>query len=229
MMLALNTAEPFHEMALLREEKGALTLLKELRWPEDRKDVETLVPQLEELLQNTGGTKEEITSALVVKGPGSFMSLRTGIAFANALVEGLSASRELRLPLYELSTFEVLTLKAAVKDPLLIVLPAGGLDVAVHAEGEVKVGPLSGLLAKHTHGAGTKVAAELGETLRDELHSIAIEKGWHILEAHELQTLGEALQSAAPLALTSVDLVDPVYLRGPKITLSSDPWKQPRA
>ncbi len=228
MILALNTAQAFHELALLQQNGSALKLLKEQTWFEDRKDVDTLVARLQTFLDETGTTKEELTAVVVVKGPGSFMSLRTGVAFANALVEGLSASRTQRLPLYELTTFECLARKAAL-DPLLVILPAGGLDVGVHFKGEIKVGPLSPLLAELPHDSGLRVAAELSETLRDELKSIALEKGWALLEAHELQTLGEALQTLGLSGLTAVELVEPFYLRGPKITLSSDPWKQPRA
>lgn len=228
MILALNTAQSSHELALLRQGKDAsLTLLKELRWPADRKGVETLVPRLQELLSEADISKSELTAVLSIKGPGSFTSLRTGVAFANALAEGLRASQPVKT--YELDTFELLALKAATHDPLLVLLPAGGLDAGVFFEGELKVGHLSDLLAKLPHNPALKVASELGETLSDELHSIAHEKGWHVLESHEIQTLGEALQTQGLSSAQECEIVEPFYLRGPKITLSSDPWKQPRA
>lgn len=203
-----------------------------MTWPEDRKDVENLVPRLQELLNDCGATKDELTAIVVVKGPGSFTSLRTGVAFANALVEGLRATRPGRVALYEMTTFEALARKAATADPILLVFPAGGLDVGVMQmgiphEGSIQVGPLATLLAKFTHDHAVKIAHELNETLSDELKSIALEKGWHVLEAHELQTLGEALQTLGLRGLKKVDSVEPLYLKGPKITMSSDPWKQP--
>lgn len=229
MILALSTAQSIHELALLSQDPvdHSCTLIKEARWPEDRKDVESLVPRLQELLNDCGATKEEITALVVVKGPGSFTSLRTGVAFANALAEGLRADQAVEL--YEMSTFEALARKAASTDPLLVLLPAGGLDAGLFYEGTVQVGPLSTLLAKIPHNPKLKVVAELSETLSDELKSLVLEKGWKLLEAHELQTLGESLQTLGLRGLEKIQTVEPLYLRGPKITLSSDPWKQPRA
>lgn len=223
LILAINTAQPMHELALVEESETGLKLLKEERWLDDKQDVENFVPRLRAMLEEIGASKKDIQKIVVVKGPGSFTSVRTGVAFANALAEGLSAK------LYELDTFQTLAQKSAIKDPLLVVLPAGGLDAGVYFAGELKVGPLSELLAKHPHDHSYKVAQELSETLRDELHSIALEKEWHVLEAHEFQTLGESFETLGLEGCTEIELVEPLYLKGPKITLSQDPWKQPRA
>lgn len=226
MILALSTAQPIHELALLNVSGETCELVKEISWDEDKKDVETLVPKLQQLLEESGTKKNELTGIVVVKGPGSFTSLRTGVAFANALKEGLAASQKIEL--YELNTFELLARKAATADPLLVLLPAGGLDAGLWHEQKLEVGPLSTLLAPFPHDHSFKVAAELGETLREELKSIALEKEWKVLEAHELQTLGEALQTTGLTGLKKVSVAEPLYLKGAKITMSSDPWKQPR-
>ena len=227
MILALNTAEPIHELALFDPGAG---LFFEKRWPEDRKDVETLVPKLEALLTEAGATKEEIKAVLVVKGPGSFTSVRTGVAFANALAEGLSVK------LFELSTFELFARKLATTDPVLVVLAAGGLDVGVQSfenakksTDAVKVGPIATLLAEFPHDPSLKVIFQVGETAEDELKSIALEKGWQLVAEHERLTLGESLQSLGLDGAHPVDTVQPLYLKGPKITISSDPWKQARS
>lgn len=225
LILAINTAQPTHELALVEESESGFKLLKEDRWLDNKQDVEDLVPRLRTMLEEIGASKKDIQKIVVVKGPGSFTSVRTGVAFANALAEGLNAK------LYELDTFQTLARKSAIKDPLLVLLPAGGLDAGVYFAGELKVGPLAELLAKHPHDHSYKVAQELPETLRDELHSIALEKEWHVLEAHELQTLGESFETLGLedcTALSSGAFVEPLYLKGPKITLSQDPWKQPR-
>ncbi|MFA5854987.1 MAG: tRNA (adenosine(37)-N6)-threonylcarbamoyltransferase complex dimerization subunit type 1 TsaB [Candidatus Gracilibacteria bacterium] len=236
MILALNTAEKTHEMTLLTAER---ILLSE-KWLDDRSDVENLTPRLQKMLAELELTKEEITDIIIVRGPGSFTSLRVGIAFANALAEGLSTIK--KVALYSLTTFELLALKAATRDPLLIALHAGGLDAGVaftpNHESELKVGPLSDLLAKIPHGPQTHAIFELPETLSDEFHAIATEKKWTILESHELQTFGEALltsglatslvvPAAKPAApLTPADSVEPLYLKSPHITISLDPWKK---
>lgn len=219
MILALNTAQTVHELALLNGEH----LLVERRWENAKEDVEKLVPTLEEMLTEAGATEQDLTELLVVRGPGSFTSVRVGIAFMNALAEGLHAK------LYTLDTFELLARKAAIADPLLVVLPAGGLDVGIHYNGETKVGALAPLLATLTHDRSLHVAAELPETLADELRSLAREKSWRILEAHELQTLGESLATlglSGLSGLTPVATAAPLYLKDAHITVSKDPWKQ---
>lgn len=223
LILAINTAQPIHELALLDEEKSGISLLKEDRWQDAKQDLEQLPLRLRELLEAVGREKQEIKKIMVVKGPGSFTSLRTGVAFANALAEGLSAE------LFELDSFQCLARKIATANPLLVLFPAGGLDAGLYINGELKIGPLADLLAKHPHNPSYKIAHELGETLCKELHSIANEKGWHILEAHEYQTLGESIETLGLKDCKQVELTQPLYLKSPKITLSQDPWKQPRA
>lgn len=233
MILALNTSQSTHELALLDGDK----LLVERRWVNAKEDVEKLIPTVQAMLDDVGATKKDITELVVVRGPGSFTSVRVGIAFMNALAEGLHAK------LYALDTFELMTRKAATTDPVLVVLHAGGLDVGVKIfnqnglskpknEGDsvpgnnFKVGALAPLLAEITHDHSLLVVAELPETLMDELRSIAHEKNWKILEAHELQTLGESLATLGLQNLELADTVTPLYLRGAHITVSKDPWKQ---
>lgn len=233
MILALNTAQSTHELALLDGDK----LLVERRWVNAKEDVEKLIPTVQEMLDEVGATKKDLTELVLVRGPGSFTSVRVGIAFMNALAEGLHAK------LYTLDTFELMTRKAATTDPLLVVLHAGGLDVGIKIfnqnglsksknEGDsvpgnnFKVGPLAPLLAEITHDQSLRVVTELPEVLMDELRSIVREKQWTLLEGHELQTLGESLATFGLEKLTLADTVTPLYLRGAHITVSKDPWKQ---
>jgi tRNA threonylcarbamoyl adenosine modification protein YeaZ len=221
MILAINTAQAVHELALLRENPanpGEFELLAEKRWPDAHSDVEELTPFLKTMLEELGLSKEDLTDIVVVKGPGPFTSLRTGVAFANALAAGLGAR------LHALTSFELLRRKAAIPS-VLPLLHAGRLDIGLEWEGEIKVGPLAPLLSVLPHGS-LSIVAELPETLRDELHSIALEKGWKIVEGHELQTLGEMVMTYGLTGLESSENVEPAYLRGAHITKSSDPWKQ---
>lgn len=229
MILAINTAQLIHEMALLRENPanpGELELISEKTWADDRHDVDKLVPFLQKMLEEAGLEKSDITDIVVVKGPGSFTSLRTGVAFANALAEGLNAK------LHALSTFELLRRKAALTDPVLVLLSAGRLDVGVQhfskegLEEEVRVGPLAALLNDYPHGNSIHVVAELPEALREELHPLILEKKWTLVEGHQRQTLGETLMTYGFKELESAANVEPFYLKGPHITHSSDPWKQ---
>lgn len=229
MILAINTAQLVHEMALLRENPsnpGEFELISEKTWTDDRHDVDNLVPFLQKMLEEAGLEKSDITDVVVVKGPGSFTSLRTGVAFANALAEGLHAK------LHALSTFELLRRKAAITDPVLVLLHAGRMDVGcqyspkVSLQEEVRVGPLAALLNDYPHDNSIHVVAELQEALREELHPLILEKKWTPVEGHQLQTLGETLMTYGLADLESATNVEPFYLKGPHITHSSDPWKQ---
>ena len=213
MILGINTAQQMHEIALL----DAGEILLEKRWLDQRDDVERLVPTLASMLEELGLEKSEITDILVIHGPGSFTSLRAGVTFANALAEGLGAK------LHSLDTFELLELKAASVDPVLAVLLAGGQDVGIKVKDQIKVGPIAALLAPFEHHK-YKVIAEVRETQADELHSICLEKGWHKVEGHERLTLGEVLLSHE--LGEPQNLVEPLYMRGPHITKTSNPWKK---
>jgi tRNA threonylcarbamoyl adenosine modification protein YeaZ len=213
MILAINTTSNEHELALIEEGE----LISEERWRSNRDDVERLVPTLKGMLDEAGLEKSEITDVLVITGPGPFTAIRTGVSFANGLAEGLGAK------LYAMDTFELLKKKVASSEPVIAILHAGGLDVAVSEE-EVKVGALSSLLAPFTHHK-YKVVAEIKEVHHDELHSICLEKGWEQVEGHKLQTLGEVvLTYGLP---EPVEMAEAYYLRGPMITKSSNPWKKP--
>lgn len=138
MILALNTAQNIHELALLSSATAGAAdskLLAERRWVNAKEDVEKLVPTVQELLSEASATKQDLTGFVVVRGPGSFTSVRVGVAFMNALAEGLStahstAAHQTPVHLYAMDTFELLALKAPTTRPLLVVLHAGGLDVA---------------------------------------------------------------------------------------------------
>ncbi len=217
MILGINTAQPIHELAILERGK----LLAEKTWPDDRRDVEDLVPFLKALLEEHGLSKKDITQIVMVRGPGSFTSLRTGVAFANALAEGLCAK------LYFLDTFALLKRKAATTNPTLVILNAGGLDVGIQFNDEaIRVGHLAHLLNDYPHDKNMYVITELTETQREELNSIVREKNWKLIEGHELQTMGESLVILELEGLQKVKVVEPYYLKTPSITKSSDKWKR---
>ncbi len=191
-----------HELALLDGDE----LLLEKRWKDERDDVERLVPTLQEMLKELGLEKQEITEILAITGPGSFTAVRTGVTFANALAEGLNAK------LYGMDTFELLKRKAATTDPVIAILHAGGQDVGVKQEDEIKVGQIAMLLAPFEHNK-FKIVSELKETQEDELHSICLEKEWKKVEGHELLTLGESIQTYDLQDLEPTKQVEPLYMK----------------
>ncbi len=214
MILAINTAQKVHELALI----GSGKILMEKSWSDSKDDVEKLTPTLKAMLAELGVDKSQIDSILVVSGPGSFTSLRTGVAFANALASALPAK------LYAIDTFELLRRKAAI-DSVLVILNAGGLDVAVRHEKETEVGALSTLLHKFPHEKFS-VVSECTETQEEELNGICIEKKWKQIKGHELQTLGETVLTFDFENLKPLKVVEPIYMKGPVITKSANKWKQ---
>lgn len=234
MILAINTAQKVHELALISESNSSTVakILSEKIWTDAKDDVEKLTPTLAGMLEEIGSLKSEIDSIVVVSGPGSFTSLRTGVAFANALASGLGAK------LFSVDSFELLAMKAAISDPLIVVLNAGGLDVGIRVYNldvdadskkeknkATEIGSLAELLAKFPHEKFS-VVSECTETQSDELHSICLEKKWKEIKGHELQTFAESILTFDFKNLAAQKTVEPYYLRPPLITKSQDKWKQ---
>ncbi|MBU0982185.1 tRNA (adenosine(37)-N6)-threonylcarbamoyltransferase complex dimerization subunit type 1 TsaB [Patescibacteria group bacterium] len=243
MILALNTSQPLHEIALIDEAKilphtnenecgrSALSsaeakatersILLEKTWQDQKDTLDRLIPLLEGMLSELAIEKSQITDIAVVKGPGPFTAVRTGVAFVNALAEGLQAR------LHEIDTLTLLRLKAASKDQVISVVNAGGNDVGVLTHHEVKVGQLATLLAPHPHDKSTKLVSECTETQEDELNGICLEKGWTHLEGHKLLTLAEVILTYGLDQFGLTENVEPYYLKKPVITKSKNPWKKP--
>lgn len=215
MILGINTAQKEHELVLVEDGR----ILSEKRWVDSKDDVEKLLPTLQTMLEESSSDKTQITEILIVNGPGSFTSLRTGVAFANALATGLGAK------IFSINTFEALARKAASSDPLLVILNAGGFDIGVYDGAQIKIGPVSSTL-KDFEPQKFKVVTECTETQEDEIRTICLDKKWHKLAEHELQTLGESILTSGLKDLKSSVIVEPFYLKKPHMTVSSDPWKK---
>lgn len=227
MILALNTAQSVGEIALLSDpnEAGQVEkIIAERTWPIQRDEEKRLITYLEELLEETGLDKKEITKIIVVRGPGSFTTLRTGVATANALAEGLKAD------LFCMDTFTLLIKSLGTTDPVLAVLFAGGMEVAVSSSEQISktpesIGPLATTLAPFEHDR-YQVVYELPETLADELRSIAHEKNWEIAYSNKRCSLAETVLTYGLDIAEPVQQVDVYYLKNPSITVSSNKWKQ---
>ncbi len=207
-LLAIQTALHRSEWAILKDGQ----ILAEIS-PEG--PVDELSAFLQNLMQKAEITRADLTGIFLTKGPGSFTSLRSGIAFGNALAHAL------HLPMYELSTLEYLRLKTP--EATLALLWSGGLNAVVWDGQEYHEGALAVILKDFPHDVHTLIA-ELPESLQKELHSIALEKNWTL--ATPQKTLGQVLADLDLSTLEQVKSVEPWYLHPPKITLSSDPFKR---
>jgi tRNA threonylcarbamoyladenosine biosynthesis protein TsaB len=122
MLLAVDTSTQTIGLALYDESE----VLGEMHWQTKTHHTVELAPAVDELLKRCGGKPSDLKAVACALGPGSFTSLRIGLAFA----KGLALS--LKIPLIGIPTFDFLVASQPVQDlPLAAVLPAGRARLAV--------------------------------------------------------------------------------------------------
>ncbi|MCG2784583.1 MAG: tRNA (adenosine(37)-N6)-threonylcarbamoyltransferase complex dimerization subunit type 1 TsaB [Anaerolineae bacterium] len=117
MLLALDTSTPQIGLALY---DGARIVAEHL-WVSKARHTIELAPAVAQMLSQTGTDISQVAAIGVAIGPGSFTSLRVGLAFG----KGLAMSRS--LPLIGIPTLDILAAQVAVgaSRPLACVLAAG--------------------------------------------------------------------------------------------------------
>lgn len=122
MLLAVDTSSAQLGLALY----DGTQLLAESLWTSRARHTVELAPALNELFERTGLRMDDLRALGVALGPGSFTSLRVGLAF----VKGLALAR--KLPLVGIPTLDVVAASMAVSRlPLAALLPAGRGRLAV--------------------------------------------------------------------------------------------------
>ena len=122
MLLAVDTSTAQLGLALY---DGA-SVLAELAWTSRARHTVELAPALSGLLARTGHRIADLTALGVAIGPGSFTSLRVGLAF----VKGLALAR--KLPIVGVPTLDVVVAAVPLQHmPMAAVLQAGRTRVAV--------------------------------------------------------------------------------------------------
>lgn len=117
MLLALDTSTSQIGLALYDGER----LLAERLWVSQVRHTVELAPAVEQILQQSGTALSALTALGVALGPGSFTSLRVGLAFAKGLALSLS------LPLIGIPTLEILAAPLSLTNgPALACLLAAG-------------------------------------------------------------------------------------------------------
>jgi tRNA threonylcarbamoyladenosine biosynthesis protein TsaB len=116
MLLAVDTSTTQVGLALY---DGA-QVIAECAWRSRRRHTVELAPAIADLLTRCGLAMDGVHALGVALGPGSFTSLRVGLA----LVKGLALSK--RIPLIGISTLDILAhAQPASKHPLLCAIQAG--------------------------------------------------------------------------------------------------------
>jgi tRNA threonylcarbamoyladenosine biosynthesis protein TsaB len=126
MILGIETSTPWGSLALLDEEG----FVGEVAFRGPRTMAQRLVPTLEHLLATVDRTVEEVQAIAVSRGPGSFTSVRVGLATAKGLALGLGC------PLIGVPTLEALAYPCVGQaDFLCALIPAPKRNVyaAVYA------------------------------------------------------------------------------------------------
>jgi tRNA threonylcarbamoyladenosine biosynthesis protein TsaB len=116
MLLAVDTSTTQVGLALY---DGA-QVIGEYAWRSSRRHTVELAPAISDLLTRCGLTMDDVTALGVALGPGSFTSLRVGLA----LVKGLALSKH--IPLIGIPTLDILShAQPASKHPLICAIQAG--------------------------------------------------------------------------------------------------------
>ena len=122
MLLAVDTSTTQVGLALY----DGTQVIGETLWHGKLRHTTSLAPAIEDLLKRTNTMIDDISALGVALGPGSFTSLRVGLA----LVKGLALARN--LPLIGIPTLDMLTAAQPVRDlGLAAVLQAGRGRLAV--------------------------------------------------------------------------------------------------
>ena len=153
-----------------------------------------LIPQLAELLQRNGASKQDIGGLAVASGPGSFTGLRVGLAAVKGLAEAL------RKPIVAVSLLEVVALAGAGPGRVVAAIDAGRNELYV---GEYATGVLvgeEGLVGRMDFVEATTLKvittdAALAEILRGSGKAVEViahpgslgivQRGWQRLRAGE--------------------------------------------
>jgi len=122
MLLAVDTSTAQVGLALY----DGTRVLAEMTWTSGQHHTAQLAPALAGLLSRSGITMDMVSALGVAIGPGSFTSLRVGLA----LTKGLALARH--LPLIGIPTLDVVAaMQPASKHPLAAVIQAGRGRLAV--------------------------------------------------------------------------------------------------
>jgi tRNA threonylcarbamoyladenosine biosynthesis protein TsaB len=168
MLLAVDTSTAQTGLALY----DGSQVLAEMMWQSHQHHTVELAPALVELLKRTDAKMSDIQALGVAIGPGSFTSLRVGLAF----IKGLALAR--KLPVIGIPSLDILAAaQPFMKMPLAAILQAGRTRIALgrykieekqwRPEGDVTLSTVDALA--DSIDAPTLVAGELTSEERQKL------------------------------------------------------------
>lgn len=121
MLLAIDTSTSWISLALY----DGISVLYETTWQSQHHHTVELAPAIDQLFERTGTQAIDLTGIAVTIGPGSFTSLRIGLAAAKGL------SLALKIPLVGIPSLDILAAAQPLDEiPLIAVLHAGRTRLA---------------------------------------------------------------------------------------------------
>jgi tRNA threonylcarbamoyladenosine biosynthesis protein TsaB len=168
MLLAVDTSNEWMGLAVYDGSR----VLDERAWRSSQHHTVELAPAVRDLLANSDVTMESLTALGVAIGPGSFTSLRVGLAF----VKGLAFARS--IPVIGIRTLDILAHAQAPSDlPLGVAIQAGrgrfalgwyqNLGNGWQAKGEARVVSVEALKAEAT--SPSLVCGEFTDEVRQQI------------------------------------------------------------
>ncbi len=116
MLLAIDTSTSYIGIAVY----DGNSILGEETWMSINRHTVVLAPAVKQLFTNIEIVPSDIKVTAVALGPGSFTSLRVGMAFAKGFALGN------KIPVLGIPTFDIVSLSQPVKSkPMITILPAG--------------------------------------------------------------------------------------------------------
>lgn len=214
MLLAIDTSTQWMGLALYTGEE----IVGELAWKTKNHHTVELAPSVASMMDRCGVTPKNLTCLAVATGPGSFTSLRIGIAY----VKGLALA--LHLPVVGIPTLEI-SARAQTSDdrPLMVCLQAGRERIAYQtfvwqkkkwvAEGEPLLGYASDIVHQITEptivcgeltNANRTVLKEKSSIIEVRSPSASLRRPAYLAEIAWKRFLADDVDDAATIA--------PIYL-----------------
>jgi len=228
-ILSLNTSTKQYSLALLQNE----TVLGEYLLSSGSSHFRDLMPRIDDLLETTSLTPEQLEGVTVAIGPGSFTGIRVGLAVAKGLSKGLG------IPLIGVPTLaglasqiphareDICPLVTSKKGEVFAALFRRDPDnqlIRIEEDASLKVADLPILIKSKTIIIGNDFTAQCPIILQyvGRKALLAPQILWN-LRASSIGALG--LQRLLEGSSDSVSELVPVYLRGADIRVGKNPLR----
>ena len=197
MILALNTATTRTYITIVNKDK----IIDEISWKAEQNEAETMLPNLQKILDKNNLSWEDLNEIAVITGPGPFTALRVSIAIANALGYGLG-KKIIDIPVEDFWKF---------RSGDEFALYAGGNKIYYHGK----------LIDSDTFlKQKMEISGQLRKNHIEEIQS----KGGKYIDEKTLPTLGDFLIKNVD-KYDRLDIVKPRYFSKPHITVSKKQYK----